>query len=132
MCVGTWRGNRWGFGGGDPAPGGIEWEVIVKNRKSFLMKIHKHIVCEILEKMDIPFAEYRTHYFCNGDIFIYHGKKTKVVLPPDEMLISSYVEFNGLLIRISNHEKAKENFEGINIVYNKDTGKYNYKKIKPL
>lgn len=105
---------------------------MTKKQKTALLKMHRHIVYDVLNRMEIPFAEYTTHYFKKGDTNIVNGKKRKVECGDDEMFISSYVDVGGQQIRISNHKKGRYEFPGIEVIYDKDTGKYDHSKVKPL
>lgn len=100
-------------------------------KKKDLLKLHDMVVKKVLDDTDIPFATVRRFWFKNGDFF--KGRRLKIHQDV-EMLISSYVEFNGHTIRISNHEKKKGYPNGMtNYIYN-DNGEIvqssNYPKDK--
>lgn len=85
------------------------------------------MVEQILEKDEkLPWAEYETHWFRRGQKHWYKKKEMKI--ETDKLiLISSYLEIDGITIRISNHEKKQGYAPGTrNYVYD-DMGKYKMK-----
>ena len=86
------------------------------------LKLHDSVVKDVLDKYDMPFAYVETTWFRNGERHRYKGKMMRIQCDK-KILISSYVDYNGKLIRISNHEKKNGYPDNmINYIYD-DAGK---------
>lgn len=93
----------------------------MKNNISKFINLHKKVVQQVLDETDIPFAEVRTYQFKDGEYN--RNKKRKMEIKCNQgLLISSYIEYDGHTIRISNHEKSGSYPEGMtNYIYD-ETG----------
>ena len=89
-----------------------------------IISVHDHIVRDILDKMDLPFATVETFWFKRGERHKV-GKKIMKIECEQDLLISSYVDTgDGRQIRISNHEKQNGLPNGyLEFIYDWQTGK---------
>ena len=98
-----------------------------------LLTMHHNIVRDLLRELDIPFAQYETHWWRKGQKHYDSYRHRMSVIDTDiDCLISSYIDFpSGRCIRISNHEKKNQLADSyIDIIYDWQTGKIDNKQIK--
>ncbi|MBO4726088.1 MAG: hypothetical protein J5598_00615 [Clostridia bacterium] len=102
-----------------------------KKDVAYWKSFHKRMVEKILDKCEkLPWAEYETHWFKRGQKHWYKNKE-RTIITDKPILISSYLEVDGITIRISNHEKKSGYAPGTrNYVYD-EVGQFTSKFYPP-
>ena len=100
-----------------------------KKGTAYWLKFHDDMVRQILDtKEHLPWAQYETHWFTRGQKHYYRNKAMRIETDKP-ILVSSYLEVDGITVRIINHEKKNGYAPGTRVYIYDEMGKFYVRQI---